>query len=59
VRSLDAAELLRALGVAIAGLRREADQVRELAGRVEPRLRELTGAWEPDADASPAGEARE
>ncbi len=46
-RSLDPAELLRALDAAIAGLLREAEQteqLRALAGRVAPRLRELTGA---------------
>jgi hypothetical protein len=55
-RSLDPAELLRALGVAIAGLLHETEQVREIALRVEPQLRELTRAWpnEPDIpDASP------
>lgn len=44
-RTLDPDELLRALGVAIAGLLREADQVREIATKVEPHLRELTLAW--------------
>lgn len=50
-RSLDPDELLRALGVAIAGLLREADHVRETAAKVEPHLRELTRAWgsEPEA----------
>ena len=41
VRSLDREELLRALGVAVAGLLNEAHEVRDLATRVEPRLREL------------------
>lgn len=41
VRSVDAAELRRALAVAVAGLLREADVVRELADRVAPRLGEL------------------
>ena len=46
-RSLEREELLRALGVAIAGLLSEAAQVRELAemsAQVEPRLHELTSA---------------
>jgi hypothetical protein len=42
VRSLDRDELLRALGVAVDGLLREADEARELAARVEPQLRVLT-----------------
>lgn len=41
VRSLDPDELLRALGEVIAGLLREADEVRPLAAIVEPRLRSL------------------
>ncbi len=41
VRSIDADELLRALGRAIDGLLREADEVRELATKVEVQLREL------------------
>jgi hypothetical protein len=41
VRSVDPAELRRALAAGVAGLLREADDVRELAHRVEPRLREL------------------
>ncbi len=41
VRSLDREELLRALATAIAGLLNEAHEVRELATRAEPRLREL------------------
>jgi hypothetical protein len=44
-RSLEPAELLRALDAAITGLLREAEQaeaVRALAGLVAPRLRELT-----------------
>jgi hypothetical protein len=51
-RSLDPDELLRALGVAINGLLGEAarmEQLREVAARVEPRLRELTHAWASDA----------
>jgi hypothetical protein len=53
VRSLDPAELLHALEVAITGLLREAGQVREIAEmavQVEVRFRELTSAWpnEPD-----------
>jgi hypothetical protein len=49
VRSLEREELLRALRVAIAGLLREAAQVRELAEmatKVAPHLHELTSAWE-------------
>ena len=42
-RSLERDELLRALGVAIDGLLREADEVRELAAKVEPQLRALAG----------------
>jgi hypothetical protein len=40
-RSLDAAELRRTLGVVVDGLLREADEVRDLATRVEPELRKL------------------
>jgi hypothetical protein len=39
--SLDRDELLRALRGAIEGLLREADEVRDLAAKVEPQLREL------------------
>lgn len=51
-RSLDPAELLRALDVAITGLLREAAQapeIADMAAQVEPQLRELTrvGASEP------------
>lgn len=42
VRSLEPAELLRALRAAVAGLLAEADEVRGLAEAVEPGLRELT-----------------
>lgn len=42
VRSLDRAELLRALECAVAGLRREGDEARELAAQVAPQLCELT-----------------
>jgi len=41
VRSLDRAELLRALRAAIDGLLREADEARELASKVEGQLRDL------------------
>jgi len=41
VRSLDRDELLRALGGAVSGLLNEAHEVRDLATKVEPRLREL------------------
>jgi hypothetical protein len=46
VTSLERNELLRALGCAIDGLLREADEVRELANQVEPQLKELKMAWE-------------
>ena len=46
VRSLDRDELLRALGSAIAGLLIEAEDVNELAKKVEPQLRELTVTWD-------------
>jgi hypothetical protein len=46
VTSLERDELMRALGSAIDGLLREADEVRELASKVEPGLRELTEMWE-------------
>lgn len=48
-RSLERDELFRALRYAIAGLLREAEQVedlREALAKVEPRLRELTVAWD-------------
>jgi hypothetical protein len=45
VRSLEREELLRALRVAIAGLLSEAAEVREMATKVEPQLRELTREW--------------
>lgn len=44
VRSLDRSELLRALGGAIDGLLREADEARVLASRVEGQLRALASA---------------
>jgi hypothetical protein len=46
VTSLERDELMRALSSAIEGLLREADEVRELATKVEPQLRMLTVAWE-------------
>jgi hypothetical protein len=46
VLSLEPDELLRALGRVIDGLLGEPDQVRELARKVEPRLRELIVPWE-------------
>lgn len=46
VTSLEPEELLRALGVAVEGLLREAEEVRDLAAKVEPGLRELTVPWE-------------
>lgn len=42
VRSLDRDELLRALAAAVGALLREAEDVRELAAKVEPQLHELT-----------------
>src|SRR4029078_2561267 len=45
VTSLEPDELLRAPGSAIDGLLRESDEVRELASKVEPGLRELTVIW--------------
>lgn len=52
-QSLAPAELLRALQVAITGLLREASQapeIADMAGQVEPQLRELTQAWESEPD---------
>jgi hypothetical protein len=46
VASMERQELLRALGSAIEGLLHEADEVQELAAKVEPQLRQLTAAWE-------------
>jgi len=46
VTSLEREELLRALGLVIDGLVGEADEVQEMAARVEPQLRELTAAWD-------------
>jgi len=51
-RSLDSAELLRALEVAVSGLLHEAAHVPEIAeptAQVESQLRELTRAW-PDKE---------
>ncbi len=45
VTLLEQAELLRALTEVIEGLLHEADEIRELASKVEPQLRELTIAW--------------
>ena len=45
VTSLERDELLRALGCAIEGLIHEADEIRDLAIKVEPQLRELTVVW--------------
>ena len=44
--SLERAELLRALGVAIDGLLCEREGVEELAKKIEPQLRELAVAWD-------------
>ena len=46
VISLERDELLHALGCVINGLLGEAEEVQELATRVEPQLRELTIAWD-------------
>jgi len=46
VTSLERDELLRALGCAIEGLLHEADEVRDLATKVEPQLHMLTAAWD-------------
>jgi len=46
VTSLEPNELLRALGVAIDGLLSEVEEVRELAAKVEPQLRQLAVAWD-------------
>jgi phytoene/squalene synthetase len=46
VRALEQGELLRALGEAIEGLLREADEVRDVAAKVEPQLRHLLEAWD-------------
>lgn len=45
VTSLERAELLRALGAAIAGLLAEAEEVQELATKVAPELHKLTADW--------------
>ncbi|HET9109650.1 MAG TPA: hypothetical protein VFN78_02380 [Ktedonobacterales bacterium] len=52
-RSLERDELLRALGAAIAGLLRETAQVRDMAAKVEPQLRELTAAWGDELETPP------
>lgn len=46
VTSLERDELLRALGLAIEGLLREADEAQELAVKVEPQLRKLMVEWD-------------
>jgi hypothetical protein len=46
VTSLEWDELLRALGSAIEGLLHEADEVRDLAAKVEPQLRMLILPWD-------------
>lgn len=45
VTSLEREELLRALGCAVEGLLREADEVQELRAKVEPQLRLALLAW--------------
>jgi len=57
VRSPERGELLRALGAAIEGLLREADEVRDVAARVERDLRALLAEW-PPADGRPSGGRR-
>ena len=46
VTSLERDELLRALGSAIGVLLHQADEVQELAAKVEPQLRELMVSWD-------------
>jgi hypothetical protein len=46
IASLEREELLRILGLVINGLLGEAEEVGELATKVEPQLRELTVAWD-------------
>ena len=46
VTALERDQLLRALGATIDGLLQEAEEVHELAVKVEPYLRLLTGNWE-------------
>ncbi len=46
VVALEPGELLRALGCAIDGLLSEAAEVQEVAGKIEPQLRELIAAWD-------------
>jgi hypothetical protein len=46
VRALERDELMRALSFVIEGLLRESEEARELARKVEPRLRELTSTWD-------------
>ncbi len=46
VTSLERDELLRGLRESIQGLLRESEEVKELAAKVEPQLRQLTVAWE-------------
>jgi hypothetical protein len=59
-RSLERGELLRALGVTLDGLLREAAQAesasaREMARSVEPHLRELSRPWASEAEPGPDG----
>jgi hypothetical protein len=46
VSSVERDELLRALGVAVAGLLSVTDDVREVVARAEPELRALTASWD-------------
>lgn len=50
VTSLERDALLAALGCAIQGLVREAEEVQELAAQVEPQLRMLTTPWNNEID---------
>lgn len=45
VRRVEREDLLRALGSAVAGLLRESGEVRKVAAKVEPGLRQLTSGW--------------
>ena len=46
VTALEQGELLRALGEVIEGLLREAEEVQEVAAKVEGQLRQLLEAWD-------------
>lgn len=55
VASFERAEMLRALAAALDALQRETGEVRELAARVEPTLRELAAEWPPADGAAASG----